>query len=84
MRDKKRRGNSRYYLFFFLSLVAVVALGTGLVYALRHLSIFELKSIQVSGNVAVPDSLIIKTANSYLGINLFRISRKELLKDLTS
>lgn len=82
MRDKKRRGNSRYYLFFLLSLIAVVALSTGLVYALRHLSIFELKSVSFTGNLAVPDSLITQCTDRYLGTNLFRISKAELQRDL--
>jgi len=82
MREKKRRGHSRYYLFFVLCLMAVIALGTGAVYAFRHLSVFELKSISISGNLAVPDSLIYKTTNHYLGTNLFRISKSELRRDL--
>ncbi|MCD8479652.1 MAG: hypothetical protein LRZ88_05145, partial [Candidatus Cloacimonetes bacterium] len=76
MKDRKRRGNSRYYLFFLLSLMAVVALSSGVVYALRHLSIFELQEIRVSGNLAVPDSLIQQASNKYLDTNLFRISKK--------
>lgn len=84
MKDRKRRGNSRYYLFFLLSLMAVVALSSGVVYALRHLSIFELQEIRVSGNLAVPDSLIQQASNKYLDTNLFRISKKEVQNDLKS
>jgi cell division septal protein FtsQ len=82
VREKKRRGNSRYYLFFLLSLMAVVAIATGLVYTLRHLSIFDLDQITINGNLAIPDSLIQKASNSYLGTNLFSISKRDLRQDL--
>jgi len=82
MKDKKRRGNSRYYLFFLLSLMAVIAIGMGAVYALRHLSIFELTQVSINGNIAVPDSLILKATDGYLGTNLFCISKSDLRKAL--
>lgn len=84
LRQRKRRGNSRYYLYFALSLFACLGLIGGVFYAFRHLSIFELKSISVHGNTAVPDSLLLQKTQKYLGHNLFEVSKKSLKQDLLS
>ncbi len=82
MRDRKRRGNSRYYLFFTLSLAGVIALVIGAWYALRHLPFLELQQIEISGNTAIPDSLIARHCEDQLGHNLFKIPVKKLRQDI--
>ncbi len=82
MKERKRRGNSRYYLYFSLCLLGVIALGIGFWYALRHLPFLEVKSISVSGNTAVPDSLILNHCNTYLGTNLFKVPKKSIHREL--
>ena len=72
MRERKRRGNSRYYLFFTLSLAGVIALVIGAWYALRHLPFLELRHIETSGNSAIPDSLIARYCEDQIGQNLFK------------
>jgi len=84
LRQRKRRGNSRYYLFFAFSLFACLGVIGGIFYAFRHLSIFELQSISVHGNTAVPDSLLLQKTQKYLGQNLFQISKKSIRQDLQS
>lgn len=84
LKQRKRRGNSRYYLYFLVSLLACFGMIGGVFYAFRHLSIFELKSVSVHGNIAVPDSLILQKTQKYLGHNLFQISKKAMKQDLLS
>ncbi|MCB5262305.1 MAG: FtsQ-type POTRA domain-containing protein [Candidatus Cloacimonetes bacterium] len=82
MRDRKRRGNSRYYLFFTLSLVGVIALVIGAWYALRHLPFLKLQKIEISGNTAIPDSLIARSCVDQIGQNLFKVPVKDIKKDI--
>ena len=82
MRERKRRGNSRYYLFFTLSLAGVIALVIGAWYALRHLPFLELRQIEISGNTAIPDSLIARYCEDQIGHNLFKVPVKKLKTDI--
>ncbi|MCB5265445.1 MAG: FtsQ-type POTRA domain-containing protein [Candidatus Cloacimonetes bacterium] len=82
MRVRKRRGNSRYYLFFTLSLAGVIALVIGAWYALRHLPFLELQRIEISGNTAIPDSLISRFCEDQIGQNLFTVPVKEIKQDI--
>lgn len=77
-RERKRRGNSRYYLFFFVSLLLVTSTGFGVWYTLTHVNLFALKKISISGNTAIPDSLILKATKPYLGQNLLAINSSEI------
>lgn len=82
MKERKRRGNSRYYLYFSLCLLGVIALGIGSWYALRHLPVLDVKNIALQGNVAVPDSLILAHCEEYLGMNLFKVPKSAIKEDL--
>jgi len=75
---RKRRGNSRYYLFFFVSIIFVVAFGFAGWFALTRASIFTLSKVTVSGNTAIPDSLVYKITKPYLGTNLIAIPSAEV------
>lgn len=77
-RERKRRGNSRYYLFFFVSLVIVTSVGIATWYALTHVNMFVLNKISISGNAVIPDSLIQKTVTPYLGMNLLAIPTRDV------
>ncbi len=79
---RKRRGNSRYYLFFFLSLLIASSLGIGVWYTLTHVNLFQLKKININGTTAIPDSLIQKATSHYLGANLLSISSADIKRDL--
>jgi len=78
MKERKRRGHSRYYLYFSLYLCAFLAFGFGLWYAMRHLPFLDVKQIKISGNVAIPDSLIYQIAEDEIGNNLFRVHTKDI------
>ncbi len=78
MKERKRRGNSRYYLYFSICLVSFLALGFGLWYAMRHLPFLEVKQVKISDNTAVPDSLIWRLTQDQIGVNLLRVPVKDL------
>lgn len=78
MKERKRRGNSRYYLFFSLCLLGVIALGVGTWYALSHLPYLQVQKFSLEGNTAVPDSLILSICRPYRGTNLFKLPKAEL------
>ena len=82
MKERKRRGNSRYYLFFLLTIILTASIGAGFWYALRHLPYFTVNKVKLSGNSVIPDSLIYSKTSSYVGQNLFSISSKQIRKDL--
>ncbi|NLO43807.1 MAG: FtsQ-type POTRA domain-containing protein [Candidatus Cloacimonetes bacterium] len=82
MKHKKRRGNSRYYIFFALSLMAILALGLGLFHFMLHLSWLEVQHINIAGNLVVPDSLVYQTCSKHLGTNLFKVPTRELAAEL--
>ena len=75
---RKRRGNSRYYLFFFIALTGVALLGTGIWFGLTHINLFTLQKITVAGNEAIPDSLIYNITKPYLGMNLLAIPADDI------
>lgn len=77
-KTRKRRGNSRYYLFFFVSLLAVTSLGFAAWYTLTHVNLFALTKITLTGNTVVPDSLIQKSVTPYLGMNLLAIPSRDV------
>ncbi len=81
-RERKRRGNSRYYLFFIVTLIILGIIGVGFWYALTSVNFLDLKKITISGNTAIPDSLILKIAKPYLGVNLVALSRSDIKKSL--
>lgn len=81
-RARKRRGNSRYYLFFFVSLLGVAALGIGTWYTLTNLSIISVNKITLEGNVAVPDSLIRQATAKYMGLNILSVPSSQVRADL--
>lgn len=84
MKERKRRGNSRYYLYFTLSLVAVIAIALGGWYALRHIPVLEIRQIKISGNTAIPDSLIYRHCEGLIGQNLFQANLKQLSQELSA
>lgn len=82
LHTRKRRGNSRYYLFFLVALILITFVGYGLWYALTHVSFFSTEQIAISGNVAIPDSLIQKVVKPYLGSNLLALPSAQIKSKL--
>ena len=75
---RKRRGNSRYYLFFFIALSVVALLGTSIWYGFTHIDLFTLQKVSLTGNEAIPDTLIYNITKPYLGMNLLAIPTGEI------
>lgn len=78
LHTRKRRGNSRYYLFFLVSLLLISGFGYGLWYALTHVNFFATQHLVINGNTAIPDSLIQKVITPYMGSNLLAIPSSQL------
>ena len=75
---RKRRGNSRYFMFFLLILIGLAALGFTGFELLSRMDLLNIRKIEISGNSAVADSLIRAELKPYLGRNLLRVDKKEV------
>lgn len=79
---RKRRGNNRYIAYFVIALLLTVAIGAGIYRGLMQVSWFNLQKVQIVNNQTVPDSLIVKIVDPYMGKNILSISRKELSEQI--
>ena len=75
---RKRRGNSRYFVFFVFILLGLTALGFGAYHLLSRLELLHVRKIEISGNSAVADSLLGRALQSYIGQNLLRVNKTEV------
>ncbi len=75
---RKRRGNSRYFVFFVLVLLVITALGIGAYQLLSSLDVLNVRNIEISGNSAVADSLLRVVLQPYLGQNLLKVDKDEV------
>jgi len=80
---RKRRGNSRYVLFFLIALIGIAALASGVYYLLMNVSWLSVKDVRITGNTCVPDSLINAMGKSYIGRNILSVSSREVRKSLS-
>lgn len=77
--NRKRRGHSRYFIYFILMLIGLAAFVYGAYYLFSTVSWFNIEQIQISGNSTVSDSLLIQATQSFNGKNLFSISKDEVI-----
>ncbi len=82
--ERKRRGNSRYMVYFVIALVFTIAISVGIYHALLHVSWFNLQKIVVTNNQSVPTEMIHDIVAKYLNMNLLSIPSKEIQKDILS
>lgn len=75
---RKRRGNSRYFVFFVLVLLGFAALGFGAYHLLSSLDVLNVRKIEISGNSAVADSLLRSALQPYMGQNLLKVDKAEV------
>jgi len=80
---RKRRGNSRYLVYFVLILLGLAALGFGAFHLLSSLDVLNVHKIEISGNSAVADSLLRSTLRPYIGKNLLKVDKDEILKEVS-
>jgi len=83
-RERKRRGNSRYVLFFIIALLILSALAAGSYSALMKAPWFNLKTITVKNNVSIPASMISSLASKYLEMNLLAVPVSDLKRQILS
>ncbi|MCB5247671.1 MAG: FtsQ-type POTRA domain-containing protein [Candidatus Cloacimonetes bacterium] len=77
-KSRKRRGNSRYFVFFLLILMGLTALGFGSYRLLANLDWLNVRKLEISGNSAVADSLLRGALQPYLGQNLLKLDQAEI------
>ncbi len=82
-RERKRRGNSRYFLFFAVALFVCLGTGYGIYYALLNVSWFNLAKVEITNNVSIPKFMITNVTDKYKGQNLLAISTSDLRKSLS-
>lgn len=81
---RKRRGNSRYFLFFLLILIGLAALGFTGFELLSRMDLLAVNQVEISGNSSVADSLIRAELKPYLGKNLLKLDKKQVSQRVTS
>lgn len=79
---RKRRGNSRYYLFFVLSLVLVTGVGFAAYMFAVNIPWIDLHEIKLSGNSSISDSTLTAILNPYKGTNLLSVPSNEIEKKI--
>ncbi len=80
---RKRRGNSRYVVFFVIALVVTITAIVGIYHALLHVSWFDLQKIQVRNNQHIPTAMIEPAASKFLGDNLLAIPTREIATEVS-
>ncbi len=53
-------------------------MGTGIWFGLTHIDLFTLQKVSVIGNEAIPDTLIYKITQPYIGMNLLAIPAEDI------
>ncbi|MCB5224361.1 MAG: FtsQ-type POTRA domain-containing protein [Candidatus Cloacimonadaceae bacterium] len=81
---RKRRGNSRYFLFFIIILIGIAALGFTGFEVLSRMDMLDVRQIEISGNSAVADSLLRAELKPYLGQNLLKVDKKQVSQRVTA
>jgi len=77
---RKRRGHSRYFIYFILILLGLSAFVYGVYYLFSTVNWFNIEQIQISGNSTVSDDLLMQAMQSFSGKNLFSISKDEVIR----
>lgn len=78
--ERKRRGNSRYVLFFLIALFCTVAIGIGIYNAMLRVSWFNLQKVTVINNQSVPTEMILKITSPYMKMNILALPTSEIRK----
>lgn len=75
--SRKRRGNSRYFVYFIMILLGLGVLFFGTYQVLSRVDWLNVQKLEISGNSAVADSLLRKALHPYLGQNLLLVDKTE-------
>ncbi len=72
-KNRKRRGNSRYILFFILICLLIGSTGWGLSLMVRKLDFFNIRTIDVTGNQQLEEEFLKELAAEFIGKNLYEV-----------
>lgn len=76
LKRRKRRGNSRFIIYFLLISALVIFAVRGGHYLLRHVSWFNITSIVVTGNINLDEESLKELAAEFIGTNLYSVPLK--------
>ena len=76
----KKRGSSRYFVFFIFITLVIFLVFWGVKSLIGNLSFFEIEEIEIVGNVNLETDFLQSFVRDLSGKNLFKISKKEILK----
>ncbi len=77
---RKRRGNSRYFLFFLMIALALGAMSFGLIQVMKQISWFNVTKIEITGNRFLDNKFLTEIAHDYIGKNIMAFSKKDVAK----
>jgi cell division protein FtsQ len=77
---RKKRGSSRYYIYFICIIFLLVASASGVKYLLKNLDILQIKSVTIDGNQNLETEFLTNISQDFLGKNLYEISKNEVLE----
>jgi len=81
-KNRKRRGNSRFVVFFILILISLFSGSVFAYHQLRKASWLNLKDIGISGNENVSTTTLLNLLQGFMGDNLLDISSREVSDQL--
>jgi cell division septal protein FtsQ len=75
---RKRRGNSRYAIFFLLIVIAIIVSGFTATHFMKRMSFFDIEQIIVDGNENLNSSFLEELALEFVGQNLFAVASNDV------
>lgn len=78
MKKNKTRGNSRYFIVFFVLLSSLGVLGYYSFQYLKSLSFLNIKTVEIRGNINLDRNFLESLAQEFIGRNIFEVSNREI------
>ncbi|MCD4650712.1 MAG: FtsQ-type POTRA domain-containing protein [Candidatus Cloacimonetes bacterium] len=76
--ERKRRGNSRYFIFMLMAIVVLVILIYTGRKILSKFDFLDTKTIAISGNLNLPEDFLRELASGFYGRNIYSVSDDEI------
>ncbi len=77
---RKKRGSSRYYIFFIFILMIIVSSFSGIKYLLQNIDFFQIKYVEVIGNKNLEKEFLSNISKDFIGKNLFKVSPEDIMQ----
>lgn len=77
---RKKRGSSRYYIFFMFILILLVSAFIGIKHLVQNVPFFSIKAVNIKGNVNLETEFLTNISKDFIGQNLFKVSETDVLE----